>query len=258
MASLLRLVRHSLLPLRSVKLAGESFRVVAQTAGPSDRDYPLLRALAATSKVSFDVGGNVGLSTLLLARGGGRVVHIEASEFASRLARRNLELNALDRSIVWVVAVASARSGQLVDFYADGASAGNSTIEGFLDQRRGSLRSTTTLDDIAETLQTFPDLVKIDVEGHEVAVLEGMSHLLSKSRPRVLVELHSHAGGTIVETGAAVAELATAAGYTTWYCRTREPLVPDELGGRGRTHVVLEPSGKPFPRILDGMDLTGL
>ena len=52
-----------------------------------------------------------------------------------------------------------------------------------------------------------PALVKIDVEGHESAVLAGMRELLEAVRPVVLVELHGDRGAvrTLEEAGYAIA-----------------------------------------------------
>jgi hypothetical protein len=46
----------------------------------------------------------------------------------------------------------------------------------------------TTLDDFFAAKQRFPDFLKIDVEGHELAVLEGAKRILQRHRPAVLVE----------------------------------------------------------------------
>jgi FkbM family methyltransferase len=39
------------------------------------------------------------------------------------------------------------------------------------------------------------DLLKLDVEGHELAALKGADALLRTSRPTILVELNLDAGG---------------------------------------------------------------
>ena len=43
---------------------------------------------------------------------------------------------------------------------------------------------------LAEHPKIAPDLVKIDVEGHEVSVLVGMTKTLAEQNPAVVVELH--------------------------------------------------------------------
>jgi hypothetical protein len=52
-----------------------------------------------------------------------------------------------------------------------------------------------TLDGFTEDRQLVPDLVKIDVEGNELAVLEGAQGLLDRVRPVVLLESWPGGGG---------------------------------------------------------------
>lgn len=61
--------------------------------------------------------------------------------------------------------------------------------------------ATTTLDDYARRNQLSSiDLVKIDVEGHEAAVLRGMSQILARWRPAVLIEvLTEDAGAAVID-----------------------------------------------------------
>ena len=49
---------------------------------------------------------------------------------------------------------------------------------------------TTRVDDLVAVLGLRPTLVKIDVEGAELFVLEGMQRTLAEHRPTVLLELH--------------------------------------------------------------------
>jgi len=48
----------------------------------------------------------------------------------------------------------------------------------------------TTLDHYAQSSRVWPDIIKIDVEGYEGAVLNGGKKVLSTRRPLVLLELH--------------------------------------------------------------------
>jgi FkbM family methyltransferase len=58
---------------------------------------------------------------------------------------------------------------------------------------------TTTLDAFLEREgMASVDLIKIDVEGHEAAVLRGMSGLLARSRPTLIIELLTEGAGANV------------------------------------------------------------
>jgi hypothetical protein len=55
-----------------------------------------------------------------------------------------------------------------------------------------------------------PDVVKIDVEGNEAAVLKGMAGILEKHPPSLICELHSHLGDDLTP----VYSLLTQSGYS--------------------------------------------
>ncbi len=50
--------------------------------------------------------------------------------------------------------------------------------------------SSVTIDSLVETLNLTPQLIKIDVEGAEGAVLQGMQKTLREIRPSLMLELH--------------------------------------------------------------------
>ena len=69
----------------------------------------------------------------------------------------------------------------------------------------------TTLDAFFSDRPQKPDFLKIDVEGHELAVLEGANHVLSTCRPAILVECEArHRADGNVRT---VFELLQSHGY---------------------------------------------
>src|SRR5262249_12780002 len=102
---------------------------------------------------------------------------------------------------------------------------------------------TVTLDEVSETYGVAPDLVKIDVEGAEVPVLDGARALASRRRTRFLVEMHSNPELTITANGDSVLRWCGEAGFSAWYLAKHARLThPDQIQDRGRCHLLLQPS----------------
>jgi FkbM family methyltransferase len=154
-----------------------------------DREWPklaeieLLRrgALTAGARV-FNIGANHGVVALMLARAvepGGTVIAVEANPYDADLATRNVKRNAQNVSVVHA-AVAEA-SGSLA-FGLDGAVAAA--------RRRVASRQVrgVTIDELSERFGS-PDVVFMDIEGFELAALEGATQTL-RAATDWFVEVH--------------------------------------------------------------------
>lgn len=146
-----------------------------------------LARILAPGAVFWDVGAHVGYMTIIAARlvgSSGRVVAFEPLSANLDRLRHAVTLNALDNVIVRPVAIAG-RPGQ-VPFHVHSRSS-----MGSLRRRVGEIEVThveaSTLDHEAQS-QVLPSLVKIDVEGGEVDVLEGAQRLFSEFCPAVMIE----------------------------------------------------------------------
>ena len=145
-------------------------------------------ALVPAGGCVVDVGANVGFWTIPAARAlgpGGRVVAFEPNPWAVDRLRRNLALND-DGSLaaVEIVAAAVGAAPGTMELYSDDLEAGASQATLYAAAHDGSPQHVevpvTTLDDVV----TGPvDLVKIDVQGHEMAVLDGARRLFEGLRP---------------------------------------------------------------------------
>jgi len=135
----------------------------------------------------WDIGANVGLYTLPAARAvgpGGCVVAFEPMPGNLRLLRRHLALNGCDRVLVCDAAV-SDEPGTLrmtegaspSEFHADPAG-------------RWNIRAITLDGWLGESGTPPPDVVKIDVEGSDDAVLRGGARAFAKHRPLIYLALH--------------------------------------------------------------------
>ena len=154
-------------------------------------------AFAATVKkgdVFFDIGANVGYYTLLASRQVGREGKVVAFEPVVRNLShlyRHLELN--KASNVTVISAACSDSISLASFssgenFAMGHIAGDN-----IPKENIQIVPTVSVDAVAQKTGISPDVMKIDVEGAELAVLEGARATLLAARPKIFLSTHSDA-----------------------------------------------------------------
>lgn len=152
-----------------------------------------LAHLVRPGSVFFDIGANIGFFTLLGARlvgPEGTVVAFEPHPENVAKLRRNIDLNAFANVVVVPKATSDMSGDRILDArHAATASllerdeaAGN---EGFVRV------ATTSIDDFLEQRPGLaPDVVKIDAEGHEVEIVDGMRETLRRSEPILVCEMH--------------------------------------------------------------------
>jgi FkbM family methyltransferase len=157
----------------------------------------MLRHLAP-GDVFYDIGANLGFFSLLGARlvdGDGRVCAFEPAPANAAAIRRNVELNGLTNVEVLEHAV-SERGGigqlQVVEdqSWSKLAEYGpHPNTESVLNVELVSID-----DLVREARVPPPDMVKLDVEGAEIAALRGMRDTVAAHRPAIICELHDTHG----------------------------------------------------------------
>lgn len=140
-----------------------------------------------------DVGANEGFYTVFAARRvapGGRVLAFEPSPRERSRLERNVRINRLANVQVLPLAL-GARPGRAVLRVANPEHNGQNSLGAFAYESvslAGEVNvEVRTLDEVAAG--TRVDLVKIDVEGAELAVLEGAERVLREERPLVQLEI---------------------------------------------------------------------
>ena len=91
---------------------------------------------------------------------------------------------------------------------------------------------TNTLDVFVKEKNVFPDLIKIDVEGHELSVLKGAEHYISTHYPTLIIEIEQrHHNNINID---AVFEDFKQKGYNAYYYSKKQgQLFPYE----NKTHL---------------------
>jgi len=179
----------------TTSLGTDLSRCIFVSGSYEPNEFMLLAQVLAPGMTFVDVGSNEGLYTLFASRRvapHGQVVALEPStrEF-SRLGR-NLQLNRIDNVSALRLA-AGAEVGAADLHVAEEAHAGQNSLGSFAYAIRdaGTERvEVLPLDHLAERVDLKRlDVVKIDAEGSEVAVLRGACEILARERPLLLTEL---------------------------------------------------------------------
>lgn len=179
-----------------------------QLVKPGDAAFdPMLlrfcREDVAPGAVVWDVGANVGIVSLGAAVRGAEVLAIEPDPFLGGLLRRTAahpENRSRGIDVLGAAVAAAPGTARL-------AIAGRGRASNFLENfggrsmaggmRESCLVPLLTLDLLLQDRRS-PDLIKIDVEGAEVAVLDGARHLLETARPTVLIEVSGETGPEVL------------------------------------------------------------
>jgi FkbM family methyltransferase len=161
-----------------------------------------VRQVLAGGGTFVDVGAHVGGYVLPVAAAGAAVHAFEPAPPTRAILERNLERNGLaDRVQVWPHAVGE-RPGSTA--LTTGWGGENHVVA---EQGAGTVEvEVVTLDAFLPDRCDRVDVLKLDVEGGELAVLRGARELLRRDRPDVIVELdarrsrrYGHEPGDVVE-----------------------------------------------------------
>jgi FkbM family methyltransferase len=212
---------------------------VAFATGTAER--PMQNALVGELKPGdtfYDIGANVGFVTILAAKlvgPQGRVIAFEPVPENVAAIRENLSLNGIDWAEVHETAI-SRRSGSANLIVSDVSAFSRLASVSVPTGARGHIE--VRVDSIDEFLAAgsapAPDFVKIDVEGAELEVIDGMRETLARHRPVVMCEVH--------DCNAQYAELMASLGYKP--VNLDEVDVPVEYGHRN-AHTLAKPSAPP-------------
>lgn len=183
--------------------------------------------------VFYDVGANVGFFTLLGSRivgESGRVIAFEPVPGCARAVARNIELNGLAQAEIRELAVGAADGrarllvvGEASWSHMESARERHRDVRAEVDVRVVSIDSLVGAGTIPP-----PDVLKIDTEGAEIEIVEGMRETLRRHGPSIICELH--------HTNERFAALMDEVGY-----RATNLDGPEPIAEAGAIHVLAQP-----------------
>ncbi|HVY69893.1 MAG TPA: FkbM family methyltransferase [Verrucomicrobiae bacterium] len=241
----------------TMNILDRSYTVLAGSVRTDDYDDAWLLALGLNSKVVFDIGCNIGQSSLLTLYSPTiqQIVLVDPNPAALSVGAENLITYGFSIKSRFVCAFASDKDDEKIEFFTVGAGAAGSMFRthavtaGDLDS--STLVPTLTIDSLSEKLSLVPDLVKLDVEGAERLALAGATKIASKQATSFMVEMHSSPEMSMATNGQSVLTWCQDNGYKAWYLKDKVELKSvGQIEDRGRCHLLLLPGAAAFPEYL--------
>jgi FkbM family methyltransferase len=154
-----------------------------------------LKKLVKPGMKCLDIGAQTGFYTCLLAAcvgDGGKIYAFEPMPSSCELLNRNIRENHFeDRVVIFPFAASNAPT------HLEGSFVSNMYVVGDVPGADKVTMETIRIDDI---VKDRVDLIKMDVEGHEPAVVEGMRGLIMRDRPILLTEVGEYYLQTLSHT----------------------------------------------------------
>jgi len=169
--------------------SSQTGRMLYATGEYESETTRLIKRLLAPGQTMIDVGANIGYFAIVAARAvgpQGRVVAFEPVGPVRARLQRNLALNGLSRVEVREEAL-SASSGNVKFFTGPADDTGLASLRPLEGSRETTVRQ-VRFDDLWRVDDPVA-LVKIDVEGAEMAAIRGMSGTLRRWLPDIVVEV---------------------------------------------------------------------
>ncbi len=176
------------------------FNLFPDGAVVTDRVLRCLRSIVASDAICLDVGANIGVYSMALARlaPDGKIYAFEPSTEAFGHLNRNLAENDINNVEAFNCAIGD-KSGTVGYHFIPEFSAWSRTVDSGSETNTSLLApdavstdvACTTIDEfVAENAIERLDVIKIDVEGDELKVLEGAKKTLESLRPMVVLEFN--------------------------------------------------------------------
>jgi FkbM family methyltransferase len=141
----------------------------------------------------MDIGANLGYYTLLLGEAvgpSGHVIAVEPVPQTSELLKKTIDLNGMAERVRLVTAAAAGPGTPVVTMYVPENEPKNAAI--ITAPLAGTIKVPAVSVDELTTHLSRLDLVKIDAEGAEQVIIEGMRVTIQHLRPNLLLEFNAH------------------------------------------------------------------
>jgi len=154
----------------------------------------LIRETIKPGQTCFDVGANIGYVTMIMAKlvgPTGTVYAVEPTKKNYKVLKKNIEVNGYGDLIHADRMAISDKSGIGKLFLSDQSNLSSLSKHDKILPHKSEQVPTMTVDEYLKG-KKLPDMYKMDVEGHEVKILNGMHETAKASKPgtKIFMEIH--------------------------------------------------------------------
>lgn len=262
---LLSAYKNKILPkrlkLEEVIVLGKTLNLYEGTSPKNiDKDDAWFLALANRHDIIYDIGSNLGYSSILSSIGDPQknIVLVDPNKMVLKYAEENMQVNTFSANKIFICCFAGDKTGEKIKFYTLGTGAAGSMFGSHAVSAKAvnawDWVDTKSLDDIVTETGKTPDLVKIDVEAAEYKTLLGAEKLAGKQQAKFFVEMHAPPEMPMLRNAGLVLNWCEKNQYTAYYLREHCKLTDaNMIADRGRCHLLLLPAGSTYPDYLKGI-----
>lgn len=189
--------------------------------GESDIGY-FISKISKPNSLIIDVGANIGTATLFFAKKcpNGNIYSFEPSPLMRKVLRENIKINKLKNIKVFPYALSNKRAiARLkIEFH------GNPGSAFITNTNDNGIKVNTIPLDMILSRQKRIDIIKIDVEGHELKVIMGGEKLIKFLKPIIIFEVNTKAINLPKNNGKKLIQLLNKWNYSIFYLKNGELL----------------------------------
>jgi len=191
----------------------------------------VIAALLNPADTFIDVGANSGFFTLLASHcvgPNGRVLAFEPVPSMRSRLQGNLSLNAAENVVIHDIAL-SNEAGEHLFHEGPPGHKGLSSLRSLTNEATSFSVKTMPLDDLLDD-EFAVNLIKIDVEGAEQLVVNGMQQLLARQKPHIVIEVTDSYLAALGHNAVALCQSLCDLGYRMYRIADNAliPMEPDE------------------------------
>lgn len=213
--------------------------------GFADQGLTNLFALCKPGAVMVDVGSNIGYVLLKMAQIGGtnsKVYGFEPDPVNYQACATNVKLNAFKNISLLNIGLGSEEQELYLGVHTVSNRGGNRVVAE-VDMAIDSARiQVVKLDEfVSEHRIEKIDLIKIDVEGYELHVLQGAAHTLQTSKPILFIELDDTNLKAQGHSSKELVKFVKELGYEAYHAENGNVITTDQLFDHTHFDIICRP-----------------